>query len=100
MSILGLGGRSFSRDSNPRWWDWRCSLCGLGLVFSLLCCLLGNYESVLFACHATGLDAVQRLEKKKSGLCFLHFRCFRSRSTSCEYVGYSGIVKTMPTHTI
>ena len=35
-----------------------------------------------------------------SELCFLHFRCLRSRSTSCEYVRYSGIVRTMPTYTI
>ena len=55
---------SLSRDSNPGWGDWRRSLCGLGLVVFFVL-FLGNFKSVRFACHATGLDAVQRLEQKK-----------------------------------
>ena len=56
--------RSFSRDSNPGWGDWRRSLCGW-VRFVVCLVFLSNFESVIFACHATGLDAVQRLEQKK-----------------------------------
>ena len=53
-----------SRDSNPGWGDWRRSLCGW-VCFVVCFVFSGNYESMIFACHATGLDAVQRLEQKK-----------------------------------
>ena len=62
--IARFCGRSFSRDSNPGWGDWSRSLCGW-VCFVVCFVFSGNYVSVIFACHATGLDAVQRLEQKK-----------------------------------
>ena len=53
------------RDSNPGWGDWRRSSGFLGLC---LVCLDSwtIFKSVRFAFLATRLDAVQRLEQKKS----------------------------------
>ena len=54
------------RDSNPGWGDWSRSFCGWGVF----CCFFlfggGQVNVSAFACNATGLDAVQRLEQKKS----------------------------------
>ena len=55
-----------SGDSNPGWGDWRRSLL---LVWACCGFCFGPwaiFKSVCFAFHATGLDAVQRLEQKKS----------------------------------
>ena len=55
-----FAGRLVPRDSNPGWGDWRRSF-GLFLFLGLF---LGKLKSVRFACLATGLDAVQRLEQR------------------------------------
>ena len=39
--------------------------CGVGFFLSVFGSVLGNIYVNAFACHATGLDAVQRLEQKK-----------------------------------
>ena len=51
--------------SNPGWGDWSRSFGGWGgLCFCFWCC--GQVIVSAFACNATGLDAVQRLEQKKT----------------------------------
>ena len=53
------------RDSNPGWGDWSRSFCGWG-GFCFCFLLVGQVNVSAFACNATGLDAVQRLEQKKA----------------------------------
>ena len=63
--LIALFGVSLCpRDSNPGWGDWRRSFGGWG-CFCLGLCFWAIFMSVCFACHATGLDAVQRLEQKE-----------------------------------
>ena len=40
----------------------------VGVVFAAVFCSLSNFDSATLACHATGLDAVQRWEEKKRHL--------------------------------
>ena len=63
--LLFFVGRSFPRDSNPGWGDWRRSLFVFWVCCGFCFVLLAIFKSVRFAFHATGLDAVQRLEQKK-----------------------------------
>ena len=51
------------RDSNPGWGIGVARLVA-GAVFCVVGCLLGQDFVSAFACNATGLDAVQRLEQK------------------------------------
>ena len=63
--LFGFVVAFFPRDSNPGWGDWRRSRCGwVGFCFWFS--FSSKCESAIFACHATGLDAVQRLEQKKT----------------------------------
>ena len=69
---------SLSRDSNPGWGDWRRSVVVVWAVLFVLFLFLGNIYVSAFACHATGLDAVQRLEQKKS--CQVFPKAFLSKT--------------------
>ena len=68
LFLLWSVGRLVPRDSNPGWGDWRRSFlvfwvrCGFWFLFWAIS------KSVRFAFHATGLDAVQRMEQKKAPL--------------------------------
>ena len=76
------------RDSNPGWGDWSRSF----LWQESFCCFFlfdgGQVNVSAFACNATGLDAVQRLEQKKVSL--IDEQCFGNTShamTYCHTVG-------------